>query len=154
MATRWITKKGKNGENRHIPINEGSKVREREISLKNLSENEKFRTIESFSVDGKSYMDALTKILFGKYKNILLDYSKMISDRFYVDNKRVKDVTYVENAGHGSFEYILSKDGEKYVLYGTATTKRKKVLYGIPPAMEKGWTTIWHIDAELKKIIE
>ncbi|PMP81676.1 MAG: hypothetical protein C0175_05040, partial [Caldisericum exile] len=29
--TRWITKKGKDGENRHIPIQEGSKKRERQI---------------------------------------------------------------------------------------------------------------------------
>jgi hypothetical protein len=33
MVTRWITKKGNDGRNRHIPINEGNRMREREISL-------------------------------------------------------------------------------------------------------------------------
>jgi len=143
MGIKQIAKKGK----------KGGKVRERGVRFKDLSENKKFKTIERFSVDGKNYMDALTKILFGKYKNILLDYSKMISDRFYVDGKRVKDVTHLEKAGRGSFVYvILSKDGGKYILYGNVTTKRKRVLYGIPPALEKGWTIDWHINAELKKL--
>jgi len=33
MATRWITKKGRDGENRHIPINEGNRIREREVKI-------------------------------------------------------------------------------------------------------------------------
>ena len=132
MTTKWITKKGKNNENRHIPISERSRVKEKEIKIPDTFENEEFKTIERFSVDGKSYMDALTQILYGKYKNILLD-SELIEDRFYVYNKRVKDITYVENAGHGSFEYILSKDREKYVLYGYVHKNGD----------------IWHINAEL-----
>ncbi|MFP3257552.1 MAG: hypothetical protein RXO36_07120 [Candidatus Nanopusillus acidilobi] len=136
MATRWITKKGKNSENRHIPINERSRVREKEIKPQNISENKKFETIESFSVEGESFMDALTKILFGKYKNILMD-SEPIGDRFYVDHKRVGFLTDIINAGHGAFVYTVSKDGEKYALYGTATKNGD----------------IWHIDAELSEYI-
>ena len=34
MPQKWITKKGKDGENRHIPINEGNRMREREIKPK------------------------------------------------------------------------------------------------------------------------
>ena len=136
MATRWITKKGKVGENRHIPINERGRVREKEITPKNIFENEEFKTIERFSINGESYMDALTKILYGKYKNILLD-SNLISDRFYVYNKRVKDITDVENAGHGSFEYVLSKDGKKYVLFGNVHKNGN----------------LWHLNAELCEYI-
>ena len=34
MAIRWITKKGRDGENRHIPINEGNRRREKELDIK------------------------------------------------------------------------------------------------------------------------
>ena len=34
MAIRWITKKGRDGENRHIPINEGNRGKERELDIK------------------------------------------------------------------------------------------------------------------------
>jgi hypothetical protein len=134
MVTRWITKKGKNGENKHIPIKEGSKVREKEIKPQNISENENFRTIESFSVDGNSYMDAFSKILFSKYKNILFD-SKPIGARYYVYKERVKDASDIEKAGHGSFVYAMSKGGKKYALVGTATKNGNK----------------WHINAELNE---
>jgi len=53
MAIRWITKKGKNGDNRHIPINESHRVREKEISLDTPKQNE---TIKN--------MDDKTKILY------------------------------------------------------------------------------------------
>jgi len=33
MPQRWITKKGRDGENRHIPINEGNRIREREVKI-------------------------------------------------------------------------------------------------------------------------
>ncbi|MFP3257640.1 MAG: hypothetical protein RXO36_07560 [Candidatus Nanopusillus acidilobi] len=36
MATRWITKKSKDGKNRHIPITEGNRVREKEIRPKRV----------------------------------------------------------------------------------------------------------------------
>jgi hypothetical protein len=34
MAIKWITKKGKDGENRHIPISQGNKRREKELDIK------------------------------------------------------------------------------------------------------------------------
>jgi hypothetical protein len=34
MAIKWITKKGKDGENRHIPISEGNRIKERELDIK------------------------------------------------------------------------------------------------------------------------
>jgi len=33
MPQRWITKKGRDGENKHIPISEGNRVREKEIKI-------------------------------------------------------------------------------------------------------------------------
>jgi len=136
MAQKWITKKGKNGKNRHIPINEINRVREKEITPQNPSENEKFETIEKFSVDGESYMDALTKILFGKYKDILMD-SEPIGDRYYIGHKEVGFLTDIINAGNGSFVYAVSKDRKKYALIGTATKDGNK----------------WHINAELEEYI-
>ena len=53
MATRWITKKGRDGENRHIPINESHGMREREISL---DEPKKRKAIRN--------MDSKTKLLY------------------------------------------------------------------------------------------
>jgi hypothetical protein len=136
MTQRWITKKGKNGDNRHIPINEGNKIREKEIKPQNITEDKNFKTIESFSVDGDSYMDALSKILFGKYKNILFN-SKPIGARYYVYKERVKDSSDIEKAGHGSFVYAMSKGRKKYALIGTVTKKGNK----------------WHMDAELSEYI-
>jgi len=136
MPQRWITKKGKNGDNRHIPINEGNKIREKEIKLQNITGNKNFKTIENFSVDGDSYMDALSKILFGKYKNILFN-SESIGARYYVYKERVKDASDIEKAGHGSFVYAMSKGRKKYALIGIVTKKGNK----------------WHMDAELSEYI-
>jgi len=36
MAQKWITKKGNDGKNRHIPINERNKMREREVKIPKL----------------------------------------------------------------------------------------------------------------------
>jgi len=33
MPQKWITKKGNDGKNRHIPINEGNRMREREVKV-------------------------------------------------------------------------------------------------------------------------
>ena len=117
MATRWITKKGRDGRNRHVPIRERSRVRVKEIKIPDISENEEYKTIARFSVDGENYMHDLNKIVYGKYKKILLD-SELINARFYVYGKRVKDITDIEKAGHGTFDYTLSKDKKKYVLFG------------------------------------
>ena len=136
MATRWITKKGKDGKNRHIPINEINRVREKEITPKNLSENENFRTIEKISEEGDDIMDAFTKILFGKYKDILMD-SELIGNRFLVNHKKVENITDIEKAGQGSFVWVTQKNGKKYALIGTATKDGNK----------------WHINAELEEYI-
>jgi len=131
-------RKGKNSRNRHTPIKGRNKVRQRKISPKNISENEEYKTITRFSVNGESYMDAMTKILYGKYKNILLD-SAVIMDNFFVYGKRVYDINNIEKAGHGAIEYILSKDGKKiYVLFGYIYINKRG---------------IWHINAELTKKI-
>jgi len=136
MSQRWITKKGKNGDNRHIPINEINRVREKEITPKNLSENENFRTIEKISEEGDDIMDAFTKILFGKYKDILMD-SELIGNRFLVNHKKVENITDIEKAGQGSFVWVTQKNGKKYALIGTATKNGNK----------------WHINAELEEYI-
>ena len=47
MSQKWITKKGKDGENRHIPINEGHKIREREISLDEPNKRNAIRNMDS-----------------------------------------------------------------------------------------------------------
>jgi len=47
MATKWITKKGNDGENRHIPINEGHVMREREISLDEPNKRNAIRNMDS-----------------------------------------------------------------------------------------------------------
>ena len=99
--------------------------------------DEEYKTIAKFSVNGKSYMDAFTKIIFGKYKNILTGDSKVISDRFYVLGKRVKDITYIEKVGHGTFDYTISKDGKKYVLFGNVHKNGN----------------LWHLNAELCEYI-
>jgi len=136
MTQKWITKKGRDGENRHIPINEGNRVKEREIKLKNPSENENFRTIEKISEEGDDIMDAFTKILFGKYKDILMD-SELIGNRFLVNHKKVENITDIEKAGQGSFVWVTQKNGKKYALIGTATKDGNK----------------WHINAELEEYI-
>jgi len=137
MATKRITKKGKNSINRHIPIKGRSIVSERKISPKNISENEEYKTIKKFSVNGKSYMDAMTKFLYGKYKNILLN-AAVISDNFYVYGKRVFNINSIEKAGHGSFDYILSKDNKIYALFGYIHINKRG---------------IWYINAKLDKKI-
>jgi hypothetical protein len=37
MTTKWITNKRKNGENIHIPLDNGNRIREREIKTSNAS---------------------------------------------------------------------------------------------------------------------
>jgi len=133
MAQRWMTKKGIDGRNRHIPIRERSRVREKEIKIPDISENDEYKTIERFSVNGKSYIDAMTKILYGEYKNILLE-SAVIIDSFFVYGKTVYDIKNIENAGHGAVEYILSKDNKIYELFGYISINK---------------SGIWHINAEL-----
>ena len=62
MSQKWITKKGRDGENRHIPINESSRVRERELKIPKLDsimgEKEKERVEKE-----KKKMIQLEKIL-------------------------------------------------------------------------------------------
>ncbi|PMP82381.1 MAG: hypothetical protein C0175_03755 [Caldisericum exile] len=43
--TKWITKKGKDGKNRHIPIQEGNRKREKEINSWDSYEAEKNKII-------------------------------------------------------------------------------------------------------------
>jgi hypothetical protein len=57
MATRWITKKRRDGENRHIPITEGNRVREREIRPKRRTLDQKLKNLDWYTDTDYGYSD-------------------------------------------------------------------------------------------------
>ena len=58
MPQKWITKKGKDGKNRHIPINEGNRVREREIKPKRRTLDQKLEDLHWYTDTHSAYSDA------------------------------------------------------------------------------------------------
>ena len=56
--TKWITKKGKNGKNRHIPIQEGYQKKEKQIKTKKQSLDEILKNLEWYEDIGFAYTDA------------------------------------------------------------------------------------------------
>jgi len=56
MPQRWITKKGKDGKNRHIPITEGNRVREREIKPKRILD-QKLENLDWYTDTEYGYSD-------------------------------------------------------------------------------------------------
>ena len=57
MATRWITKKSKDGKNRHIPINEGNRIKEREIKPKRRTLDQKLEDLHWYTDTDYAYSD-------------------------------------------------------------------------------------------------
>ena len=57
MPQRWITKKGQDGKNRHIPINEGNRVREREIKPKRSTLDQKLENLDWYTDTEYGYLD-------------------------------------------------------------------------------------------------
>jgi hypothetical protein len=136
--SNWRSKKKMNGEVIHFPVDYArskKRVTMKDLALKEKEKkisNEEFKAIEKISADGDSIMDAFTKILFGKNKDILMD-SELIGNRFIVNHKKVENLTDIEKAGHGSFVWVTQKNRKRYALMGIATKNGNK----------------WHINAEL-----
>ena len=57
MPQKWITKKGKDGKNRHIPINEGNRVIEREIKPKRSTLDQKLENLDWYTDTDYAYSD-------------------------------------------------------------------------------------------------
>ncbi|MGC8585803.1 MAG: hypothetical protein ACP5L4_06820 [Thermoplasmata archaeon] len=126
--TRWITKKGSDGENRHIPIQEGQRRREKEISF----DDYKYLAI-----------DETTKIPISVFKNELKKEINNInwdSKEYLVPNKyffKYANMPYVWRitftcCENFNYEIILFNDG---VTPDNFNEKRK----------EKGWSYSIHI---------
>jgi hypothetical protein len=125
---RWITKKGKDGENRHIPIQEGHRRKEREISVN----KQKYLAIdETTKIPISEFMDELKN----EINNIDWD-----SKEYIVPNKyffKYADMPYVWRTTfrcceNFDYEIILFKEG---VNSHNFNEKRK----------EKGWSFSIHI---------
>ncbi|MFP3257217.1 MAG: hypothetical protein RXO36_05415 [Candidatus Nanopusillus acidilobi] len=56
MATRWITKKSKDGRNIHIPITEGNRIREKEIKPKRILD-QKLENLQWYTETEEAYSD-------------------------------------------------------------------------------------------------
>ena len=57
MPQRWITKKSKDGRNRHIPINEGNRIKEREIKPKRRTLDQKLEDLHWYTDTDYAYSD-------------------------------------------------------------------------------------------------
>jgi hypothetical protein len=57
MASKWITKKSKSGGNIHIPINNGNRIREREINPKRRTLDQKTKNLKWHTGTEYAYSD-------------------------------------------------------------------------------------------------
>jgi len=149
MATRWITKKGRDGENRHIPINEGNGRRERELNIKKQKyeeRTEKMNTIKTLYQLGlitDQWDLNITEKELNEFFNQTIDANGDIksSDEFVNNLLKVWDNDMIElvsiNSDHDIvIEKILSKyyapslKAGKYEIYydkSEDTFKLKKI---------------------------
>ena len=80
--TRWITKKGKDGKNRHIPIQEGYQKKEKEIKT-----NQKTKKPSDEEI--KEMIRKLNEEIMG-YTSVLSEFN----DKFYPEVKKLENIYY------------------------------------------------------------
>jgi len=94
MSQKWITKKGTNGENRHILINEGNKMREKEVKIPKPDNLIEEKVIE-FEKAGHKF----------RFKNARFDVGRLVWSA-EIDNKPIGNAEWVYDSKNG-FYFLL-----------------------------------------------
>jgi len=157
MPQKWITKKGKDGKNRHIPINEGSKVREREVKIPYKQENkkeilaivDKLLGKSQFFYDWESYnnydkiiitipiLDGKASDLYQKLKELNIDFKMKLNNPVFIENEEV--ISYFKS---------INKHTSKRTLYLNNAWKLWNII------KDKGVFTVNDENEHLLKYIE
>jgi hypothetical protein len=114
MAKRWITKKDQDGRNRHIPINEGNRVREREIKPKRNTLDQKLKNLDWYTDTDYGYSDV--GVDEAKVYRTGIDYK----GKFYEITVYPTELIEEGLLGWEYRIYTLNKDGEIIDEYDSA----------------------------------
>jgi hypothetical protein len=144
MVKRWITKKNKHDENIHIPINNGNRIREREITLKKPDQTT--HEIESVRNLEKKARDMLKDIANVSDVDILLDtmqrYTGLLSSYSPSNASLIQmydpEYTIVRSKQDwDNFGYMLKDDAKKIPILVPIGVQKKPMPGGIAKFIEE-----------------